>query len=492
MGWNRALSESRVKQALQDFNAVEVTDLTREIDLAGANIPLNRAYRVNAVHAYVEIVNASTLLGGAVEEGERLHKRYLRFLHLFQRAVHLGVLATTDVFKVDHQNHRAHLVLYKPYGDEAVRVSTMVTTVNALLKLLLAANELHEELPDVQVRIGIESGVCLAVRNGTRGDREALFLGDAANRAAKLLAGTRLGVYLGTNARTALGGSFLDAKELAGPLTESQIATCLARSESAPDAEKLLARWKQELADTPLAEFTFSRPTPPLSSLDLDALTPLNSRRLTAAAIMADVDGFTAFVAKRMPNAQAAGEAIRVLHVVRKELRDVLADFGGRKVRYLGDCVQGVLAEGASSTDAARTSETALFCAAAMRDAFGVIQTELPAAKELGLAIGLDLGPLSLTRLGVKGSRDRCVAGRAMFQAEAEQKRCDGNQTAIGAALAASAGNSVQRVFGESRILSGLSTNRLDALLRQTEAASGRVVTDSSGSKIVLPKAYGQ
>lgn len=491
MPWSLSTTKSRVLDAVNHPTVITIKPLSREIDLATKDIPLDEAYRVDGVHGYVEIVNARSLLDSDATESERSHKRFLRFLHLFQRAVHVGILADTDIYKVDHQNQRVHLILYKPYGDVAKRVAAMVTVGALLRELVSKASELHDELgEDARVKVGVETGECLAVRNGTRGDRELLFLGHAANHAAKLLGGATDGVYLGAAARAVMGAAFATPDDKKVPLTVAQLETCRESSGLSLDSASLLARWKEELRATPLAEFVFSRPKPPLSDLSFDALTPANSRRIEAAAIMADVDGFSAYVAAQMGSDQTAGEAVRVLHVIRKELRDVLNDFGGKKVRYLGDCVQGALAHGPTETDRAKTVEEALWCAAAMRDAFAVCLSHFPAASKLGLAIGLELGPLSITRLGVKGSRDRCVAGHAMLTAEERQRQCNGTQTAVGAKMVDAATGRVKKLLERGLVIDALTTNSLDALLREEEAKVSRVVTDASGGAVTLPKAY--
>ncbi|TAK27008.1 MAG: transcriptional regulator [Myxococcaceae bacterium] len=410
--WKRSISESRVRDALKALPSVEVVDLTREIDLATVSIPLTKAYRVDGVHTYIDIVNADQLLDSDKTESERSHRRLLRYLHIFQRVLHTAVLSVTDVYRVDAQNHRTHLITYKPYDDEAKRVAVAITVADSLRKLVALADDLHEELADARVRVGIESGVALAVRNGTRGDRELLFLGNPANHAAKLLGGTSDGIYLGAVARAALGKEFETKTPSSVVLTADQISKCVTKSGLTLDLDKMLKQWRDEVKENPISDFVFTRPTPPLSDLDVDALSPGASRRIEAAAIMADVDGFTKFVADRA-GTDKAGSAVRALHVIRKELRDLLQDFGGKKVRYIGDCLQGVLAEGAATTDRVKTVSEALWCVAAMRDAFDIIHAEMPDTKPLGLGIGLETGPVSITRLGVKGSRSRCIVGQA-------------------------------------------------------------------------------
>lgn len=472
MAWNRDRALERIRAAKQDTSSIEVVDLTREVDLANADMPLNKAYRVDGVHGYIDITNADELLGSTASESERSHKRFVRYLHILSRVVHAAILAGTDVFKIDQQNHRLHLLVYKPYNDEAKRIAVMVTVMDALCTLLGRVDELHAELEDSRVCAGVESGIALAVKNGTRGDRELLFLGNPANHAAKLITAERVGVFLGDHAREVLGEPFSNGKKEVA-LTPEELNSLARRAGLGLDIEKMLVRWKTELANTPLADVQFVRPSPPLRQLQIASLTPANSRRFDGVAFMADVDGFTAFVGKRIDDRRGEGEAMQALHVIRKELRDVFHELDGRRVRYLGDCVQAATLEGATETDREKTVHASLDIVAALRSSFDLIKTELPAARELGLAIGAELGPLTITRVGMKTNRDRCIAGRALLDAERCQRAGNGEDSVLGEAFR-QAGDEVSRKIFETEgaTIRMLDVNKLDALRR---AASGKL-----------------
>ncbi|WP_261545872.1 adenylate/guanylate cyclase domain-containing protein [Burkholderia multivorans] len=130
--------------------------------------------------------------------------------------------------------------------------------------------------------------------------------------------------------------------------------------------------WEEGLADQPLGSFEFARHTPPFADFDLETLTPGNSRRQESTSIYADIDGFTAFVSDRIDDDDSAKDVVRALHVLRAELDAVLhSDFAGRKIRFIGDCVHGVLIEGTPQiTDDTETSKNAMLCATAMRSSF--------------------------------------------------------------------------------------------------------------------------
>ena len=73
-------------------------------------------------------------------------------------------------------------------------------------------------------------------------------------------------------------------------------------------------------------------------------------------------------------------------------------------------------------------------------------------ASSLGLAIGFEFGPMTVTRLGMKGELVRCSVSRGVLTAEQEQGRCHGNETAIGPTAYLRGTEAVRTVFGTNRI----------------------------------------
>ena len=193
-----------------------------------------------------------------------------------------------------------------------------------------------------------------------------------------------------------------------------------------------------------------------------------------------------------MGDLKKAAEAVRVLHVIRKELRDVLHDFDGLKIRYIGDCLHGAMAEGTSrTTDAIATVVRAALCAGAMRDAFGLIQAELPAANELGLAIGVEYGPVTITRLGVQKDRDRCAIGRAVYEAEDMQLSCNGKLTAFGPEAVKTAKDQIGGLLGSDGKASDLTYNKVALHLQVTEKTT-QVASSMAPlpNNVVLPRPH--
>lgn len=477
MGWNIETSRKRIREASESLEDLKVTRAQSAPDLD--SIPLTGAVEVDGVHLYAEFVNAPALLASDSTESERSHKRFLRFLNLYQRAVHF-VLAEAQVMKVDFQNQRLHAVVLEPFTDRRKRCARAVAVAALLREVVERANDEHDELDDAHLTIGLEDGRALAVRNGTRGDREPLFLGPPANAAAKLLATPDSGIHLGPDAAGALGVA-------AGLVAAGTIAECRRQSDFDLDADEVMVRWRKELSSSPLADFVFHRPTLPLSGLDLANLSPANSCRTDLISVFADIDGFSKFVAARLLDEDAASAA-RVLHVARKELRDVLNDFDGRKIRYHGDCIQGVLASGTGTTiERAQSAEDATRCAGALLDAFGAIRDQLPEARSLGLAIGLEAGPVALTRLGVKGRMNRCAAGTAVSSSENLQRKSQAGVVRVGKVFLEWANEEIRSIYDRDGVAKDLTYNKvMDSLLLASQGKRNNYVPPN----VILPRAH--
>jgi class 3 adenylate cyclase len=458
--WNHDRAADHIAKKIADVKDVEIVDYSR--DMALENIPANKAYRMDAVHLYADILNLSEMLNVTAEEGVTCHKRTLRFLNLHYRAVY-RVLSRCDARRVDFHNQRLHAVVAKPYDDEAMRIHRAVAIAQLIIDVLNETGDDDEHIPNAKLRVGIDSGEALAVNNGRNGGREPLFLGEPANQAAKLSGGgTAKGIFLSNDAREAIGLSTVDEpKKIA--LTVDEITTCKNEAGLGVSAETIVAEWREDLEKNPIGAFEFSRHTPPLRTLDISTLTPGNSRRQEAASVYADIDGFTAYVRDRIDDNPE--DVVRVFHVIRAELDRVLtSEFDGRRIRFIGDCLHGLLCEGtAFTTDYPATVSTATLCVGALRSSFELALEKLSDegidVDDLGLGIGFEFGPMAVTRLGMQGDRVRCSVSRGVLAGEAEQIRCDGRETAIGQIAYAEGTDGVRKLFGTRRKLPDLDYN---------------------------------
>jgi class 3 adenylate cyclase len=452
--WNAERAEERIEKHLDQVRDVTIVDYTKDMSLE--SIPVNKAYRMHAAHLYADILNLDEILGTTDTEGTTCHKRTLRFLNLHYRAVE-RILDRSDARRVDFHNQRLHGVVAKPYDDERKRVNRAVAIGNMVKEVLAETGKADDTIPNAKVRIGIDTGTALVVNNGRRGGREPLFLGKPANVAAKCAsAGRGSGIYLSNDARVAIGLPALDnGADRTTALTSDQITACEKEAKLDFTKESIIKEWAKEQEDSPIGDVEFSRPAPPLRNLDIQALSLANSKRFDGCSVYADIDGFTAYVDEHIDD--DAEDVVRVLHVLRSEFDQVVsADFSGRRVRFIGDCIHGLLLEGtAYTTEEEETLSTAVLCAGGLRSSFNsalsILRKEGVEVGDLGLAIGLDFGPISVSRLGIKGTKVRCAIGRNVLKSEAEQQRCNGEQTAIGQVAYDVANDAVQDFFGASR-----------------------------------------
>ncbi len=485
--WNEGRATKRIDAKIDGLplKDIEIKEYVRDTDLG--NLPRHVAYRVHGVHLYADILNLGDMLRVTDVEGETCHRRTLRFLNLHYRAVH-RILQQVDALFVDFHNQRLHSVVTKPYDSESKRVHKAVALGQLIIDVLARTGE-DADHPAAKMRIGIDTGQALAVNNGRRGHREPLFLGEPANHAAKRSGGGKVGgIFLTNKARRVIG--LADAEnENTTPLTPEEVKTSQDPANLGLSADQIVKEWKDDLENNPIGIFEFSGHTPPYRTLDIEALSVKNSRRQDAATVYADIDGFTAYVSSNIATDANAKHVVRTLDILRTELDAVLhEDFAGRKVRYIGDCVHGLLVEGtAQTTDAEETISNMTLCAAGMRSSFNLALMRLKAkgtdATSLGLAIGYEYGPMTVTRLGMKGELVRCSVSRGVVAAENEQKRSTGTETVIGQAAYNAATEPVRNIFGSNRKRANLDypTAVEELSAKGDKAAKASKAMDSAG-----------
>ncbi|MBY0238535.1 MAG: transcriptional regulator, partial [Burkholderiaceae bacterium] len=177
------------------------------------------------------------------------------------------------------------------------------------------------------------------------------------------------------------------------------------------------------------------------------------------------------------------------LHVVRAELERVRSkEFKGRRVRFVGDCVHGLICEGtAHTTDEKETISAATLLAGAFRSSFDLalerLEDEGYETGNLGLAIGFDYGPMTITRLGLKSDRVRCSVSRGVLESESQQKRCTGVETAIGAEALKVASDAVKTLFGTQQKVKDLDFNEATEALSDAGDKSASIIRKETYAK---------
>lgn len=495
--WNHDRAVEHIKKRIADVKTVTIKEYVRDMSLK--NIKTNEGYRVDGVHLYADILNMGEILGTTQTEGVSSHKRTLRFLNQHYRAAS-RIMNETSARRIDFHNQRLHALIAKPYntesGAEASRVHLAVAIAQLMIDVLQETGDADEQVPNAIVRVGIDTGKSLGVNNGRNGYREPLFLGEPANHAAKHAAGEVEGIFLTDKARKAIGLSKVSSSR-GTALTAEEVKTSQEKARLSVTKDSVVKEWKEDLDKHPIGAFEFSRQTLPFRDMDITALTPKNSKRQEATSLYADIDGFTAYVSEHIDDHPE--DVVRALHVLRAELERVFTcDFGGRRIRFIGDCIHGLLCEGTThTTDQEETVSTSVLCAGSLRSSFNEALVQLAREKvtigSLGLAIGFEFGPMTVTRLGIHGDRVRCSVSRGALQAEEEQLRCKGDETALGKEAYYKGSEAVRKCFGPTRIKAKLDYNEaVEALAEKgdktAKAARSSIIdiTASAGS-VVYP-----
>src|ERR1700679_2251461 len=159
--WNKERASRRIDTWVAGLPArdIEIKDYVRDTNLAG--LQNHVAYRVDGVHLYADILNVAEMLDVTSYEGEVCHKRTLRFLNLHYRAVYRILQRSESIF-VDFHNQRLHSVVAKPYDDAAARVRKAVAVAKLIIDVLAQTGD-GADHPPAKVRVGIDTGIALAV-----------------------------------------------------------------------------------------------------------------------------------------------------------------------------------------------------------------------------------------------------------------------------------------------------------------------------------------
>ncbi len=429
-------------------------------------VPPNRGVTTHGVHIYANLLSYNDRLVEQGRETEASHARALQLLHFHYSACDLLTQAF-DIQRVDFHGGRLHAVALTPEGAdrEGERIAKALAFAAAFREMVDRAGRRYGTDFQTDVRIGIDSGPAVAVNSGRASEPEPLFIGAPANHAAKLADGDEPGIFLSPRLEQARTGM----RPLAAVRFADDAATRMLRETVDIRKQRKSARGPLDEAYNTFvegqdrllkahdgvrpAEFTFHYRQPPLRSVNFVDHPPSNSIRLSLASVFADLDGFTAYVDAAIASGRVA-EAVSNLHVLRAEMAAVLQeDFGGRKIRFIGDCLHGVIAVGnARETNAMDTIKEAVLATAAIRSSFELCRAQLPGIAALGIAIGIEYGPTPLCRLGLRGdSSVRCSSSKATCVSEAAQAACDGAETAIGERAFSAAGATVKHLFGQGR-----------------------------------------
>ncbi len=416
------------------------------------SLPKGKAVVVDTVQIYITITNYDDYRLEGGRETERSHERALRLLHLYYSAADRAIEAS-PAQRVDFHSGRVHAVVLER-GNQGVTPETLAEAfafIDDFKKVAAAANrELAKSAFNAAFRIGVDIGTCVAINNGTGYEQEPMFLGSAANHAAKLADGKEPGVYVSGRVRKILGLGGVGLMSELLSLTDAEVAAKAARRDAdnrlvygVQDRQtytrRLVENWQDEIRRGELPAFTepsfaFFYKEPPLSEIDYAELKPSRSIRMGLVSLFADLSGYTHYIDQAVASGDIR-EAVRALYVIRQEFQNVVEkDFGGRKVRFIGDCIHAVIAEGSrTETNERESVSTAAQCAGGLHSSFDLCRAVLGDLEGLGLAVGLELGPTPISRIGIRGDRSvRIASSIATTLSEQMQRECEHNGVKFG------------------------------------------------------------
>lgn len=422
------------------------------VEAGVVSLPKRSIAAMQTAHCYVDITNFDNLLTDGGRETEAATQKLCSFLHgLFQSA---DILTDgTSVQRVDFHGGRVHAVVVSQNSEpcsleDLTQLVAFANGIRAIVPELV--QEAYGHSMNVDARAGIDAGPCLAWDDGDPDGAEPIFLGSPANHAAKIAGNSQVpGIYLsdritrhspnlGLNASQLYagtlkkGGAFYEAAPSLMERVNRYTVDAGVRNEAALSEGLNLIR--KSLVHKSQAHFIFSRTTPPLRNVRFKKLTPSKSVRMEMAVIFADIDGFTAFVDNCIETGQLE-MAAKYIYVLRREMASVVRDdCAAKKVRFIGDCIQAVIAAGTSvQTDNQETIRQAVLTATGLQRSVALCAERLRSEYRLAMSIGIEFGETPLSRAGIRGDRSvRLSCSNASRGAEREQSDCLSGRVKLG------------------------------------------------------------
>jgi class 3 adenylate cyclase len=461
MTWSETRSRKRIYEHLEtvpQFDeritlAKHVRAMAEDRGLM-SRLPASRAFVVEGAHLYGQLLDFEKIVADHDIETEDSHQRVLRFLNMHYRLWD-SIVDNDDADRVDYHGARLHAIITSPEGDprgQIERAVALASKLNDATKRIAGAYGFP-----ARIRFGIDQGNCLAMTTGRAHEKDTLFFGAPANHAAKLAAASdEEGIFVSADAQRLAGSSATRRTTFGDMAFDEQFIAEASRRHSFARLDEAVPRLIGEARQATL--FIFHRATPPLAAVKFSQLSPAYSIRMGMASLFADIHGFTAFVdAAIREGSDSIKRAATAIHVIREELNDVLKeDSDGKRVRFIGDCIHGVLAEGRLKDDAPAAIDGAVMCASGMKDSFSLCQSIVGGIDTLDLAIGIEYGPVPLTRLGLRGEDSvRCAAGRAVVISERIQQSIDGGGWQLGPVALEVARPATRKLFSSGTKLLG-------------------------------------
>jgi class 3 adenylate cyclase len=490
MSWNYDRSKQLVEEHAASMGKITVEKLKKEADLETLLSETN-CRQIFGAHLYFDISNFSALASAATDSKDEM-RRLVQGVHIYQREV-TRIVESADIFdavRVHFQGPKLHALIYRPI-DDGERLASLAVLLALVLQDFTRSvfNPAFPKLGNFRVASGSDIGDVIGTQNGVKGDRELLFVGHPANHAAKISG--PLGTHRLTRAvYDLLPNTLRDVCELVPDddrglyqikkLTCDELDALCSEFDIGWNRDASAERVEDDRKQFPLSEIEIGDAD---TLIDMDLLSIRNNRRVGAASIFADLCGFTSYIdAADTPEKQE--EALRVLHVVRKEFTKVATcDFNGVRVQFQGDRIQIFFHLPKSREN--KIIRKAVDAAAGIQSSMDVIKECMPEAKNLSVAVGIDYGTTLVSKLGTRGARDRICLGDAVEQAAKIEERVEGTDTGIAAAAHVQLAEDIGSLFQWKKELQCFVARNLtaDVLERADESAQMKEQKTASVSR---------
>ena len=297
-----------------------------------------------------------------------------------------------------------------------------------------AFSTVFDQYPGLIPTVGIDFGDCLVANIGVRGDRELISIGNPANNAAKIMRGGDHAITIGSDLYDNLddehqrwffrcGSNYRlkcsDVEDVEALVNDAGFSWSIASSAN---------RFQRAKEALPLADIVIEDAR---EQIDLDRLSPTRAKRVPAASLFVDIDGYTKLVSDLDGDTDELAKAVQVLHLFRYELRHVTEnDLGGIALQHQGDRLQAILHD--PRQDDEDIMERAVdLCIAYNSSVEEVININHDILGKLHVAVGCAFGKALVGKLGIRGDRDPVCIGEATIEAEQLQLSMPGNHIAI-------------------------------------------------------------
>lgn len=432
MSWNYDVSRERIRKRLENAGEIEIEKLARDADLRSL-LSETVCREIFGAHVYVDVPNFAKL---ATEIDGEEYRRVIQAVHLYQREVS-RIVEDEGIFdgvRVHFQGPKLHALFFRPI-DGAADLATKAVLLQAVLREFVDSvfNPAFPNLENVDISGGADIGNAIGTQDGMKGDRELLFLGAPANYAAKIIMNAgqlRMTARVYDQLPKEIQRFCLKADDgnyAFGSVGHAALQNLLEKAGVKWNLGASTKRLDEDKRKFPLKDIQYSDAE---ELIELDSLGITNNKRVTAASLFADVDGFTAYVDSAKTTEQKKA-ALRVLHAIRHEMAAVIKhDFDGLRIQYQGDRAQALLH--LPKDDLSAIAEKAVEMAAGLQASMEYTLKEcLPESAALKLAVGIDVDLTLVSKLGIRGERDRICIGLGVAEAEECQERCKGGEVGV-------------------------------------------------------------